>query len=313
MIITPSSINALFTTFEVNWRLAYEQYPTFFQNVMSTQPSSSRFQQYVWPAQIPRMREWVGDRIANNMAPYSTIVENKDYEDTEILPRNVIEDDQYDIFASSAIQQLAEAAKKQPDYLFVQALSSGATTTIWDNQNFFDPNHPIDLRNTALGNQANKFTSKALTPDNYQIVRTTMMAYKGESNKPLRIMPDTLIVPPALEGAGKQILHAEYIAPGTLAGQTQVGTNNNIHKGTAELLVIPELAGVFTNDATWFLEDTKKVVRPIIWQLRKAPEFTYLNNPNDQNVFDRNEFKYGVFMRGNYVYGLWFLMAMASA
>lgn len=314
MIITPASINALFTGFETDWWLAYEQTPAFWSQMATLRPSSTRFQTYAWPARIPVMRQWLGDRVANNMAPYVTTAENLDYEVTEVLPRNVIEDDQYDVYASASIQMLAEGAKKQPDYLLINALSAGGTTPIWDNQNFFDGSHPIDMRNTGLGTQSNSFTTRALTPDNYQFVRTSMMSYKGENNKPLAIKPGLLVVPPALEGASRQILHADYIAPAQFGGgQTQVGSNTNYLKGTAELLVVPELAGVFLNDATWFLMDTSKVVKPFVWQLRKQAEFTYLNNPNDQNVFDRNEFKYGVHLRGTMVYALWFLCAKAAA
>jgi phage major head subunit gpT-like protein len=313
MFISPATMNALFTTFETQWQYAYEQIPTVYQNIATTYPSSSRFQTYAWPAQVPRMRQWLGDRIANNMAPYVQTVENLDWEDTLILPRNMIEDDQYDVFASSSILQLAQAAKKQPDYLLVSAMVNGATTIIWDNANFFDTAHPVDVRNAALSTQANKFASTALTPDNYFVVRAAMMSFKAESNKPLGVMPDTLVVAPKLEAQGRQILHADFIAPATLAAQTQVGSNQNFWKGTAELLVIPELTGQFANDAAWMLIDTKKVVRPFIWQLRKPAEFTYLNNPSDPNVFDRNEFKYGVFLRGQLSYSLWFLAALAFA
>jgi len=55
----------------------------------------------------------------------------------------------------------------------------------------------------------------------------------------------------------------------------------------------------------WFLLDCSKVLKPFIWQLRKAGQFVSLDRPDDANVFDKKEFKYGWDGRGNAGYGLW--------
>ena len=310
MIISPATLNALFTGFETKWWQAYEQTPVFWQELASLQPSTTEFQTFAWPARIPVMRQWLGARVANNMAPYVTTYQNIDYEVSETIGRNKIEDDQYDVFATPLLQMLAEGAKKQPDYLLIDALQNGTATTIWDNQNFFDAAHPVDMRNSALGTQANNFTTKALTLDNYADVFTKMESFKGENGKPLRIKPDTLIVPPALRTIAQQILFGDSLAPTTMGGITQVGANTNVWKNSAKLLVLPELGNEAT---TWYLADTSKVVKPFVWTLRKPAEFTYLNNPTDQNVYQRNEFDFGVHMRGNLGYALWFLMSRAIA
>lgn len=57
--------------------------------------------------------------------------------------------------------------------------------------------------------------------------------------------------------------------------------------------------------APWFLIDSKKPLKPLIFQSRRAPEFIPMDNPNDQNVFMRRKFLYGVDYRGNAGYGLW--------
>ena len=310
MIVSPATLNALFTGFETKWWQAYMQTPVFWQAIAMLQPSTTEFQTFAWPARIPTMRQWLGPRVANNMAPYVTTYQNLDYELSESIGRNKIEDDQYDVFATPLLQMMAEGAKKQPDYLLVDALQAGTATTIWDNANFFDSAHPVDVRNSALGTQSNNFTTKALTYDNYASVYTSMEAFKGENNKPLNVKPDILMVPPALRTLAQQILFAEYVAPQTFGGTTQVGANTNVWKGSAKLFVVPEIANQAT---TWYLMDTSKVVKPFVWVLRKPAEFTYLNNPNDQNVYQRNEFDFGVHMRGNMNYALWFLAARAIA
>lgn len=54
----------------------------------------------------------------------------------------------------------------------------------------------------------------------------------------------------------------------------------------------------------WFLMCTTRPLKPIIYQERKAPVFTAKDRESDDNVFERNEFVYGVDMRCNVGYGL---------
>ena len=47
---------------------------------------------------------------------------------------------------------------------------------------------------------------------------------------------------------------------------------------------------------------------PVIATPRTAPEFTALTKPDDENVFKRDEFLYGVRARGAAGLGPWFLI-----
>ncbi len=55
----------------------------------------------------------------------------------------------------------------------------------------------------------------------------------------------------------------------------------------------------------WFLLDTRKPIKPLIFQKRRAYEFVAKDDPKDDNVFERREFVYGVDSRVNAGYGLW--------
>lgn len=55
----------------------------------------------------------------------------------------------------------------------------------------------------------------------------------------------------------------------------------------------------------WFLMDTTQSLKPIIYQHRKDPEFTSLDNPTDYNVFFHKQFYYGVDYRGAVGYAFW--------
>lgn len=92
----------------------------------------------------------------------------------------------------------------------------------------------VDLRcNVGYGLPQMAWGSKqTLNATNYATARAALMSMKGDGGRPLGLVPDLLVVPPALESAGRKILNSENAT----AGET------NEWKGTAELLVVPWLA-----------------------------------------------------------------------
>ena len=57
-----------------------------------------------------------------------------------------------------------------------------------------------------------------------------------------------------------------------------------------------ELSGDYAN--YWFLMDNTSILKPVIVQQRKEPTLTRLDKEDDENVFTRDEFVYGVVARG---------------
>jgi phage major head subunit gpT-like protein len=55
----------------------------------------------------------------------------------------------------------------------------------------------------------------------------------------------------------------------------------------------------------WYLMDTSRGVRPLIWQEREKYEFQQLTMPTDQNVFMNDQYLYGIRARVNAGFGLW--------
>jgi phage major head subunit gpT-like protein len=55
----------------------------------------------------------------------------------------------------------------------------------------------------------------------------------------------------------------------------------------------------------WYLLDTSRAIKPFIFQLRKAVQLTRMDRPDDEHVFMRKQFRYGVDYRGAAAYGLW--------
>lgn len=55
----------------------------------------------------------------------------------------------------------------------------------------------------------------------------------------------------------------------------------------------------------WFLIDDSRAIKPIIFQMRRRANFVAKDQQEDDNVFFRNEYVYGVDGRWNVGFGLW--------
>lgn len=55
----------------------------------------------------------------------------------------------------------------------------------------------------------------------------------------------------------------------------------------------------------WFLLDTSRALKPLIWQSRSPYEFQSITSPSDDHVVMKDEYIYGVRARANAGYGLW--------
>lgn len=55
----------------------------------------------------------------------------------------------------------------------------------------------------------------------------------------------------------------------------------------------------------WYLLDTSRTIKPLIYQNRKDFQFTRMDSPSDELVFNRKEYRYGIDGRANVGFGFW--------
>ncbi|MGE5607420.1 MAG: Mu-like prophage major head subunit gpT family protein [Bacteroidota bacterium] len=288
MIINQAALQSIYRGFKTIFNMALQAAKPLYTKVATEVPSSTKSEEYKWLGKIPKMREWVGDRVIQNLGAHDYTIKNKDWEVTIGVDRNDIEDDTIGVY-TPLIQSMAESANSHPDEIVFGLLPKGFTETCYDKKKFFASDHPV-----GKAKQSN-LTDAPLSHTAYAAARAAMMSLTDEEGKPLNIVPNLLVVPPALEDMGRKILMAELMVDGE-----KVVTNT--YKGTAELLVVPWLAA---NPTQWFLMDVSKPIKPLIFQRRMKPEFVALDQPNDENVFMKKEIVYGTDSRDNAGFGLW--------
>ncbi len=312
MLVSQATLNALTNNFNLAFQSGYDSVVNlWWKDIAMMIPSSTSQETHAWLSKLPQMREWVGERVVNAISTHAQVVKNKAFESTLEVDRFDIEDDQYGVYAPIA-RSMGETAALWPNSLILSAMQTAHSTLCYDGQNFFDTDHPVDRvpGQVATGTQRNYWSSsKALTPDNYQDVRATMMGYQGENGIPLGVYPQTLVVPPQLEVQARLICEAEYTGITTQGGLTVNGSTTNVLRGTAKVVVIPQLS----NEPTaWYLLDNTRSIKPFIFQQRMAPEFVNLTSASQsEHVLLKNKFLYAATARGAGFGGLWFLAAKA--
>jgi len=239
---------------------------------------------YAWLGDFPQMKEWLGDRVLKDLAAYNYQITRKKFEATIEVNSEDIEFDNIGI-VKPRIQMMASEAKTHYDFLTYGVLETNGFC--YNGKKFFATDHPMV---TAPASTFSNLGVKALTQDSFLEARGNMRKIKGDTGTPLRIVPNLLIVPPALEQTAVDILKKDFLA----------GGESNTTKGYAEILV----ADYLTDDKAWYLMDATKPLKPLILQKTKEIRFMAMDKPDDENVFMRDKFRYGVDTSCNSGYGL---------
>lgn len=142
MKINPGSLSTLGTAFSAAYARGLGQAASQRALVATTVSSTTAQNEYGWLGKFPGMREWIGDRVINQLKAYDYAIKNKDWEDTIEVDRNDIEDDNIGIY-TPMFQEMGRATEAHPDELIFALLKAGFTTECYDGQFFFDTDHPV--------------------------------------------------------------------------------------------------------------------------------------------------------------------------
>lgn len=116
--------------------------PFAFDSVCTSVNSSSAREDYTWLGEADEMREWVGSRVAKQLASHDYSLKNKTYELTLKAKRTDLEDDVIGIYDTRA-RLMGEATALWKPRLVADCIAAGAATVCYDGQNFFDTDHPV--------------------------------------------------------------------------------------------------------------------------------------------------------------------------
>lgn len=140
MLITTAALTALQVGFNKAFMAGFGSVTPSWEQVAMRVPSTADIENYGWMKDLPGMREWIGQRVINNLVASSAALRNKNYEHTIGVDRNNIEDDKLGIFAPMFSMQ-GEIVSRHPDELVWGLLPTGFSVKGFDGQYFFDSDH----------------------------------------------------------------------------------------------------------------------------------------------------------------------------
>lgn len=154
MIINSGNLAILFRAFNAAFQRGFAGVTPLWAQVATLVPSTTGTEDYGWLGDIPGMREWVGDRLINNLKQHDYSIKNKKYEVTVGVPRDKVEDDQYGVYAPM-FEMLGQSANEHPDQLIFALLAAGFATSCYDGQYFFDTDHPVTQADGTVASVSN--------------------------------------------------------------------------------------------------------------------------------------------------------------
>lgn len=302
MQITPQSLKDLRTAINLLFNGARTAAAPSWARIASRVGSNTKHTNFPSHAALKRLRRWEGERKVVNGKVYDYQVTSEKFELTAGIPVEEIEDDNVGAY-NAMVQDTGTQVALWPDDLVYEALLAGETDLAFDGKAFFANDHSLKTGTTI----DNLFGSTSLTKANAAAVIAEMGGWVGEDGRSLRIRPNLLVVPPALEDAALEIVGSNILAQVFGANTAAAGISNTM-QGRLTLEVRPELAAdAGGSDSDWYVMDTTRPVKPLVFVERKAPMMTFKNAENDDNVFWDDEVVFGVRARGAAGYGPFFL------
>lgn len=214
-------------------------------------PSSGAGNFYAWLDRIPGFRQWVGDRIFNNVRGQKFEVLNLPFEDSVSMGRDEIEDDQYGVYGPM-VQMMAEAWIELKRKLVLDVLCLNPLS--FTGKAFFANDH-------AYGdNTIDNLVTDALSETTFEAAFTAATAYKFSNGEITRTRWTHLVHGPKLHALAYHIVDAETHA----SGGVQV-PNPNYKR--VQRIEVEDLAGTY--DDYWFLLDCSKSIKPVARQIRR--------------------------------------------
>lgn len=189
---------------------------------------------------------------------YKTTFTHKEFLVELPIRRTLIEDNKYPQILDAAAQLGDSAAlKREHDAASVFNNYSSSSYVGGDAVALGSNSHPNGPHKSAT--QDNLYASTALSATNVETVREAMMAYTDDVGELCGIVPNLLLVPPALENTAKTICETDGIVG-------KADNDLNPQKGRFTYIMWPYLS----SSTTWFMIDSAKMKQSLIWFDRTA-------------------------------------------
>lgn len=142
MDINASTLRSIFTGLSTAFNARFNSVESFYSTVAMTVTSTGAQNEYPRMDDLKGIREWIGEREYNRLGGTTFTIKNRRFEETIVINKDNISDDNLGLYLSIQAPQLGQNAKEFPDRLIFPLLKNGETSLCYDGQYFFDTDHP---------------------------------------------------------------------------------------------------------------------------------------------------------------------------
>jgi phage major head subunit gpT-like protein len=142
LVVNKGNLAILNQAFNAAFKNGVGMAKPMWEKIAMSVPSKTGEEKYGWMGTTTKFREWLGDRVVQNLTLHDYTIKNKTFENTVGVKRDEIEDDQYGVY-TPLMTQLGMDAALHPDELIFALVQAGFATPCYDGQYFFDTDHPV--------------------------------------------------------------------------------------------------------------------------------------------------------------------------
>lgn len=280
--VTSDVLQGLDTAINVAWEKRFKDAvgADVWKQIAMPMNSKNATENYAWLGAVPSLREFKDERIPGTLSGFSYSIDNKKWESTLDVDRDLIEDDRTGQIML-AVNGLATKAAVHYTKLVTTAFKEAFSTTIFDGQYFFDADH------TTGSNTLGTDTLDATAVDAAELLLAGQVDDKGD---PLGHRGTHLIVGSYNASAARDLVEKQYLS----------GGGSNPHWKRYEIVYLPHLA---VTDKQWALADLSQGLLPFIMQIRTPITLVSKTDLNSDRAFDKDIFTWGTRGRHQAGYG----------
>ena len=141
-VITPEILASLQRGFKTSFQKGFAGYTAMYATLATVINSTASEETYGWLGDIPKLREWIGDRHVKALSAKGYTIRNRKFEGTVGVQRDDIEDDKLGLYAPR-MEMLGQSAAQHPDEILFELINAAFASLCYDGQNFFDTDHPV--------------------------------------------------------------------------------------------------------------------------------------------------------------------------
>ena len=248
---------------------------------------------YEWFGTVPQMQDVSHDQVSlQGLDEYNFSIANREFQAAIEVSRMALERDRLNL-VTPRIAQLSGEAARHPGQLIFELLEDNPNA--YDGTSFFSDTRVIG----ESANIDNIVAGSGISVANIQLGlnagRTAMRLFEDDRGRPMNLVPNAIMAPPALEGVIWQALNVE--SAGNQDRNVVPSSTTGVVTGRGYSTIInPYLTDV--ND--WYMFHLGgPAMRPFVWQVEKRPVLESDTDPMSRENILKRKFLYSVYGRYN--------------